>query len=197
MRALVVITSVMASAACGGPAPPAAPAIPDTGSDPVPYAPPPRARAESGQAVGLALSGGRAQALGLMRRFFEAVRDRDRSRLRALLAERLARVNPRLSPPVMPREARIRQLLDARGARRARLAPGARPESYFRFDAARVRPLASVPGQVPGGFSPSDLLVRVPAQPGQEQALEGIVRGWSRGAAILVRTGAEPVILGL
>lgn len=191
------MTALALLLACAGPRAPAPPALPDTGSDPVPYAPPPRTEAESGGAVGLALSGGRAQALGLIRRLFEAVRDRDRSRLRALLADRLARVTPRLSSPTLPREARIRQLLGNGGSRRPQLAPGAQPESYFRFDAARVRPLASLPGRVPVVFSPSDLLVRVPPQPGRERALDAVVRGWRRGAAVLVRVGAEPVILGL
>ncbi|MEM1416965.1 MAG: hypothetical protein AAGH15_18855 [Myxococcota bacterium] len=186
--------------ACGGGgALPPEPTLPDTGGDPITHLPASAASGPAGRPLGLALSGGHEQALGLLRRLFEAVRDGDRMHLRRLLAERTAQVQPRMTALLVPRENRVRMLLDQRRPSGRRLAPGALPEEHLRFEDATVQPLSTVEllNGLPRGLRPSDLLVSVPVQPGQGALLRRVFQGWDHRGQIIVRTGAEPVILGL
>ena len=169
--------------------------LPPTDRDPPPYVPPPVDRAHTGQAVGIATSGGFEQARSLAIRFVEAVRDGDRAALEEQLAETVGRARPRLVTPHMPRAQIVEQLVE--GPRR-RFAPNADTpiEQLIDANGITVSPLSQSEeaGELPEGLLPTDLDVAIPIGELGRRFLLHMLQ-WAPNGRLVIRPGVQPRIL--
>ena len=202
-------SSMLASASCGAassPSPgpdaaefPAASAgadVPLTDGDPPTYAPLPDGTAHTGEAVGIATSGGFDQAKSVTVRLIRAVRDADEAELEALLADPLLSVYPQLGRRTRRRSDVIQFALQ--NPRRAGIGPEVALEQLVDLTHIEVMPLARHLGDlpVPSGLQGGDLLVRFPLTPIGQNVLRYLL-GWPAQGGLVVRPGVEPQIVGL
>jgi len=185
--------------ACGGGSTTSAPAAaPGTERDPLPYAPTPADAPETGGSVGVRTSGGQDQARIVAVRALRAIAEGDERALTRLLAERVARTQPRLSEASRPRSDVVEHAV--RNASRARLTAGITLESMIdleHLEATPLRETAAGSRPLPRGLEPTDIEIAVPLLPTGRRVLRLLLPGWVHRGVIVVRTGVEPRIVGI
>jgi hypothetical protein len=197
VRALATV--VLLAAGCGTDASARGDVVepPLTHDDPPSYVPPPSDAPETGDAVGVAATGGYDQAKAIAVRLVRAVRDADEQTLTQLLAAHVANLFPRLGHAGREREAVVARIM----TNHAQSGLGTEVPIHHLIDEERfeVTPLSRVyAGQaLPPGMQGTDLQVTFPVQAEGRRVLTILV-GWpTTQGGIIVRPGTEPRIVAL
>ena len=150
----------------------------------------------AGGPIGLSTSGGFEQARVIAERALRAIVDADEDTLQSLLAERLARTQPRISRPAQTRSQMLQHLLDPR--LRTTLHPGAALDALLDVRESEAKTLREVYAgrPLPTDLSPDDILLRIPMTDLGNVAFRRLMH-WGVFATVLVRPGASPQIIGL
>jgi hypothetical protein len=190
----LALSIASAVGACGSGSHEVENAMPETSSDPLPFVPPAAGEGQTGETVGLSVTGGREQARAVALQLIYAIRDADEPALEGLLGDPLGRVVPRLVGGVRTRRDALETLMHAPA--RNGLDSAIPIEHLVAVDQFRVIELRERDGSVttPAGFREDDLLVSFPLAAQGLRFLRPLL-SWPASGAIVVRSGAEPRII--